>query len=149
MLDPNDKDNDLWPPLDDVETMRTPLHILREVASTLAPKTHNLIEAVVTSQQMNNSGLGNSFRQTLVLRAPLLANYTYNLLSLQHDIELWPAKVVTPNQSHTSTTGDVRNEEQLRARLAEVFHHPQTVKVLRSMLAQSKSAQPRITLTQP
>lgn len=147
MIDPTD--NDLWPALDDVDVMRTPLHILREVAATLAPKTQNLVEAVVTSQQMNNTGLGNSFRQTLILRAPALGGYTYNLLSVQHDIELWPAKVITPHQSHTSTNGEVRNEEQLRTRLAEVFHHPQTVKVLRSMLAQSKNAQPRIALAQP
>ena len=140
--------NDLWPPLDDVDVVRTPSLILKEIAATLGPKTGNLVEAVVSSQQMGGGGAGNTFRQTLLLRAPALGGYTYNLLTVQHDIELWPAKVISPNQSHTSSHGEVRNEEQLRARLAEVFHHPQTVKVLRSMVAQSKNAQAQLEVTE-
>lgn len=136
--------NDLWPNLDDVDVVRTPTVILKEIAATLGPKTNNLVEAIVTSQQMGGNGVGNTFRQTLVLRAPALGGYTYNLLTIQHDIELWPAKVISPNQSHTSSHGEVRNEEQLRGRLAEVFHHPQTVKVLRSMVAQSKNTQSQV-----
>jgi hypothetical protein len=69
--------------------VRTPIAILREQAALLGTKTKNLVEATVYTESY-----GAEFRHLFNLVVPGLNDYTFNLFTIQHGINLYPVTVV-------------------------------------------------------
>jgi hypothetical protein len=106
--------------------IRTPASILREQASLLGEKTHNLIEGKVATS--NN---GAFFFQTMFLVAPALNNYHYELLKVRHEIQLYPVVDVTnPGKPLKSEAEFV---DWLRAKLSSL----ETRRIIEALLAQT------------
>src|SRR5579863_7944791 len=79
---------DFWGEIVAVD-VRTPVAILREQAAALGTKTKNLVEATVYTESYRGA-----FRHLFNLVVPGLDNYTYNLLTIEHGISLYPVTVV-------------------------------------------------------
>ena len=115
-----------------LETVRTPLQILREQAAALGPKTKNLVEAEVSS-----SSQGDKFQHRLDLVVPTFDGYRYHLLTLIHDIKLFPVTVYYPINEALSL--QVRSEDELNSALQKALSAEQTKQII-SRLAVHASA---------
>ena len=114
-----------------LEAVRTPLQILREQAAALGPKTKNLVEAEVIS-----STTGILFQHRLNLVVPTLDGYRYHLLTLTHDLELFPAALRGPNDPMSQS---VASEDELNSALQKALSAEQTKQII-SRLAVHASA---------
>lgn len=79
---------DLWPEFDRIDRIRTPVSILVEQASLLGEKTNNVVQGKVVSSTTKSSTFLHRFR----IVSPSLEGYSYNLFSVQHEIEIYPAE---------------------------------------------------------
>ncbi len=121
---------DLWPDAFDVRDLLTPVTILKQQAALLGPKTNNLVEAEVTS-----SADGPRFIHKLVLVAPALDSYRYQLITISHTIELYPVNVVY----HARNSGSVaRDQEELVEQLGSKLSDEKTTSLIRALIAQSR-----------
>ncbi len=119
---------DLWP--EDVAEpgdLRPPVVILREQAGLLGTKTKNIVEATVASW-----GSAEEFEHHFKLVAPAF-NYVYRLFAVRHDARLYPATVVWLDQEHK-----VNSEDELLAKLREIFSSEETRRVINVLMAQSQ-----------
>lgn len=80
---------DLWPEKIGVVRYKSPVAILREQASLLGQKTRNIVTAEVS--EGDNGGEWFSYFFHIV--APALGNYRYKLLSISHEISLYPVEI--------------------------------------------------------
>lgn len=78
---------DFWGDLG-VAELRTPVTIMREQAALLGAKTQNLIEA-----RVRTSVLDNYFWHFFDLIVPSMDNYSYELFSVWHAVELYPVRI--------------------------------------------------------
>lgn len=153
---------DLWP--DDLLSqpdIKAPITILKEQASLLGKKTKNLIEAEVRPDQevetpttleriigqtrprlLLNEG---EFRYDFYLVAKTLG-YRYKLLSMQHNINLYPVAVLPDEDIMAEITGDqevrqlrAETEQQLIELMQQVFTAKKTRRVIQALLAQMMS----------
>ena len=125
--------NDMWGDFQ-VEAIRTPVQILREQASALGPKTRNLVVAEVdTSIRRSYSYQDKAFVHRLTLVVTSLDDYRYLLLSLSHDIELYPVHVEFLADDFKV---DVTSEEKLNEVLQKVLSAPKTKNIISSLLGQ-------------
>jgi len=123
--------NDLWPDLTSEPEEKSPLLILREQAEKLGAKTANLIEAEVTA---NPSTIYDGCLDVrFILKAPALNGYEYVLLSLIQPVDLYP---VYWAEDHT----EVKNEQEFKEYLKTLFKSDRTVKIISSLIAQSKNS---------
>ncbi|MFN0107786.1 MAG: hypothetical protein ACKVZH_02960 [Blastocatellia bacterium] len=137
-------ERNLWPQdlFTAVETQRTPLALMREQATLLGEQTRNLVEAkVVTSTQETIGGdlfivrsNTTQFVQTFNLVSPALSNYTYQLFRVIHPVEGFPLKVLFEDSEYAANS-----EEELVATLKVIFAHEKTRRVIKAMIAQSRS----------
>lgn len=121
---------DLWP--DDLAdtSVVAPVAILREQAALLAKKTKGLIEGRI---QTNTAGTGRNFLHHFFLVAPPLDNYTYHLLTVSHEMTLYPVTVMyVPTRENES----VESEDAFVALLATSFRRPETRRVIEALLVQ-------------
>lgn len=125
---------DLWPDLD-FPHVRSPHTILREQAAFLTTKSKGLIVGRVTRfTHKEDFGAAVSVI-TLDLQVPALGNYSYQLLSLEHDpVLLYPVK--------SADGTELENEEALKTYLQSAFNSHDTRNVLRSLISQSSEAKP-------
>lgn len=126
-----DSNDDLWPDLTGDPEVKSPLLILREQAAKLGTKTSNIIEAEVTA----NPGDDGFLHVRLILKAPALNGYEYVLLSVNQSIESYPA-YLTEEYDHKK----VNNEQEFKTFLGNLFKSDRTVKIINSLIAQSKHA---------
>lgn len=125
-------DNNLWPSFADVPDIITPLQILKEQAAFLESSTNNLLKAEIVP----NSAEGTQVF-TLRILAPLVGNYSFNLLKIEHGIMLYPLKGVF----YMSNTGfKATDMEGFKQILKECFTHEETIRVIKSLISQSRSA---------
>lgn len=80
---------DLWPSGIEVERISAPLIILREQAALLGERTKNLVQAEVIEEESRRD----RFIFYFFLLAPVLGNYRYQLLTVSHDIDLYPVEI--------------------------------------------------------
>jgi hypothetical protein len=109
-------------------TVRTPLAILREQAAMLGPKTNYLLEARVDT----NVDEDRRFIHRFNLVVPALDNYTYQLFSIVHGVDLYPVKDWA--QIHV-LDDEAEFTEWLRQRPSS----PETRKILSNLIAQAQS----------
>jgi len=117
---------DLWGNLDTEAPSRTPLSILKEQATLLGQKTGNVVEASVKT-----IALSNTFVHRLLLVAPALDNYTYELLKFIQPIQLYPVSI----------SEDLRldDEESFVKWLGEKLSSNETHRIIANLLSQSRS----------
>ena len=119
---------DLWGEIDTEGPSSTPLSILREQASLLGQKTGNVIEAKVETLTISNT-----FVHKLLLVAPALNNYTFELLKIIQPIQLYPVS--------TPASKDLRldDEESFVKWLREQLSSDETHRIITNLLSQSRS----------
>lgn len=124
----------LWPDFD-TEEIKGPKAILIEQAKYLAEKTNGLLSADVVTNRFKGK-----FTHTLCIIAPLLDNYRYGLFSVEHEALYYPATVSWDVPSEDRRLGKIVNDsEELIERLRVIFNSPDTVKIISSLLSQSKA----------
>src|SRR5580704_14983057 len=79
----------LWGDLSNFEIVRTPKAILKEQADLLTQATSGVLEGAVNEEESSIK----DFRYDLDIRVPTLNRYIYTVLSVHHDLELYPARV--------------------------------------------------------
>ncbi|MGZ5585239.1 MAG: hypothetical protein ACXWE4_01050 [Methylobacter sp.] len=126
-----DSNDDLWPDLTGEPEVKSPLLILREQASKLGAKTSNIIEAEVTANPSSDGSLYVRF----MLKAPALNGYEYVLLSINQPVDLYPVNLTDDFFGDTA-----KNEQEFKQFLENLFKSERTVKIIRSLIAQSKNA---------
>ena len=122
---------DLWGNFQ-LEAVRTPLVILREQAAALGPKTQNLVEAEVSTSTFRGE-----FRHRFELVVPTFDDYRYDLLTLTHDIEIYPLHLEYPADTELSRV--VSSEDELKEALQKALSSTHTQQII-SRLAGHASA---------
>jgi len=119
----------------DVSTIRTPLIIMREVASELTRRTEGLLRGHVTSNRPRFA------KSQLVLRlsiiVPALDNYEIAVATYSQPMEIYPGQLVS---EILETNYVISSEEELVSGLKDLLAEPKVQKVIASLLSQSKTA---------
>ena len=119
---------DFWPEIETRDIV-TPASILREQAGLLGPKTMNLVTAEVIAERQERT-----FAYRLFLVAPALANYTYLVLRMEHDIRMYPA--IVTDYIHESKR-EVADQDEYVGLLAAILSSAEVKTVVESLIAQS------------
>ena len=124
----------LWPEIDTPEDT-SPKIILEYQAAELAKATRNRLRATVeASMRVDWVYL------SLYLGAPALGKYQYLLITFRHRVDgLYPVERIKPGSS-TAVTDTYDSEDGFIAGLAKALREDETLRVLKTLLAQSKSA---------
>jgi hypothetical protein len=112
-----------------------PVTILREQATHLGERTHNLVEAQVRTTAPS----ADHFLHHFELVAPALDNYTYPLFSVAHDIRLYPLTVDFHPSSSLSEGFKAQTQEEFLDRLRTIFASPETKRIIQALISQSTS----------
>jgi hypothetical protein len=104
---------------------------LKEQARALSDATKGILQGKVEVGTR-----GNSFTIALSIIAPALNNYEYEVVRVQHGIELYPAQVVSASEARVMKCQD---EEELTAALGSILGSEKTSSVIASLIAQSKA----------
>lgn len=121
---------DFWPDIS-ASKPRTPLSIMKQQAALLGKHTNNLVEAeVVTASEAG------SLYHRLFLVAPTL-DYRYQLLSVSHDITLYPIEVYASKLPAARQT--VKTEADFVEWLKKVLSSDETKRVVSALLAQAEA----------
>lgn len=129
----------LWPEEIDVSDVIAPVSILKEQASLLGERTKNLVEGRVMQSGPEIFATNKAqFSYNFDLIAPALNNYRYRLFRIEHDVELYPL-FIRDCEAFADKELEVLNEEQLLARLGDIFSSEKTLAVIKSLIAQSRA----------
>ncbi|WMX12770.1 hypothetical protein [Aureispira sp. CCB-E] len=124
------ENKNLWPDFD-MNPVVTPKAILLEQGNFLNEKTKNVLHVDVSTVTQTN---GDTVLHFYIV-APNMNNYRYLLLSIMHKITLYPLEL----DFHTpEITYECVDQEDLLSDLKEIFNHESTIKIIHSLLAQSK-----------
>lgn len=152
---------DLWP--DDLVSelgVRAPRTILKEQASLLGKRTKNLVQGDVRPHQVEEAPTG--LEQIMGARQPgpvvnetflydfyvvaKTLGYRYKLLSIQHDINLYPVAVLPDEDIMMEISGGqkvqkqwAKSEPELIELLQRIFAAQKTRRVIQALLAQMTS----------
>lgn len=129
-------DENLWGELPSGNEFKPPLTILREQATLLSDITNKILVADVRVKRQ-----GTSISFSLRIVAPALDNYTYVVLSVTHDLFMYPVEVtnltlMTQKGPPTYTCND---EDAYKSVLKAVLSSQPVHRVISSLIAQSKS----------
>ena len=128
---------DLWP--DDLETgrMTTPAAILRQQAVLLAKKTGNALTARVDGgaldRRLVRDPQNQGFHYSFEVVAPSLANYTFQLFTVRHGMDLYPVKLDFRVQERAY---EAASEAEFIEVLRQVLSSPETKRVIETLLSQ-------------
>lgn len=123
--------DDLWGDLPIGERLRTPVSILREQAAILEKKTDGLLIGRVVNEPMEGT-----FLLYFSIVAPALNNYTYRILQVEHEIELYPLEVFDPVTGNDYTCED---ESAFREKLKEILSSEPVRNAVIGLLSQIRS----------
>ena len=119
----------LWGDLSALETVRTPKELLTEQASTLTEATEGVLRGKVDRQ-----GTGPRFAYDLDVYVPVLNNYTYTILTITHELGLYPVRV-TSSAPQRSEKCD--NEEQFLEVLESILSSKDVKFILSRLMSQA------------
>lgn len=129
---------DLWPKEIGTVKIKSPVAILREQASLLGQKTKN----IVTAEVSEGDGERGTFSYFFHIVAPALGNYRYKLLSISHEISLYPLEVNVEDaifDEIDNTLKNYRDESEFQYLVAD--SEEKFIKILRAVLGSKKSFQ--------
>jgi hypothetical protein len=118
--------DDLWGELPDVEKIKTPFVILKEQAELLTEKTNGLLVGEVTQDD---------FLYLFNIIVPTLNNYSYNLLRVSSDIDIYPLLL-----SGEAASVECSDEDQFKEELGKILKSGETKKIIGKLLAHVRSA---------
>ena len=122
--------DDLWGELPPTSNLRTPAVILREQAELLSQKTEGLLTARITTPK------GRDFVYKFVMIAPTLANYSYSVLQVQHEIGFYPLSMTDLQEGMEHLCKD---EEEFKVALGRILKSDRTHSVVSQLLTHIKS----------
>jgi hypothetical protein len=142
---------DLWPTNIENNRVNSPVVILREQAALLGEKTKNIVMAAVVEGSAVGGGL---FAYDFFIVGPALQNYRYRLLTIFHDVALYPVKVFVEEDilsevvsAHSFTKAKVvqfgvdviaaQTEDEFIEVLRAVFGSTKAVAVVTAILSQT------------
>jgi hypothetical protein len=121
----------LWGSLPNVDGVRPPYALLKEQADHLREMTQGLLYGEISQRTLTSY-----FILTFGVKAPALNNYFYELFTVTHDIDLYPARIETPDGSVRAETKD---EIELTKVIADILKSSKTQRVIAGLLAQLKA----------
>lgn len=124
--------DDLWGDLPEVQSLRTPLVILKEQSELLNEKTEGLLVGEIKQSQN-----GTKFVYELMIVAPTLNNYTYHLLTAIHDIGFYPVRLI--DRMISTDKGSCSNEEEYKNGLRDIFSSEKNKNVISKLLTHINS----------
>jgi hypothetical protein len=86
----------LWPEITEVSEVTPPVTILDQQALMLGNMTKNILLAEVKTEERES----HEFSYGLYIIAPVLDNYRYRLLTVWHNIDLYPVIVMVEKDIH-------------------------------------------------
>ena len=132
-----DKIPDLWPDELQASEVTPPSTILRTQATSLAHRTKGVLEGRVKSGAKQEA-----IYHTLFVVAPALGNYQYALLTITHDVKLYPVSMsAEEGRSWTEYNDETEFIEGLRDRLSSA----ESRRVIGALLTQSRNPDEFIT----
>jgi hypothetical protein len=120
---------DLWPDQFGTLSLPPPILTMREQATIISNKTGGRIVAEVATARH-----GNNFEHVFLLVAPFLDDYRYQLFRVIHPVDLYPLEL------HADVMDQIlqcKTSEEFETALRTIFASPQTIKVVRAILAQT------------
>jgi hypothetical protein len=129
----------LWGTLPDTPEQKPPVTILKEQAELLAHLTNGLLQGRATIE-----GGGTEFYLTLSIVAPAL-DYSYEVLTANHSIDLYPVRVRTSERHHPIARHEkipeihCANRQAFEDTLQQILTSQRVSAVIASLLAQSKA----------
>ncbi|SRR5260221_8681887 len=125
----------LWGEISTEQLLRTPTSVLREQATALTKATKAILEGHV--RVSSRDGL---FAITLSIVAPTIDNYEFDVVYATHGVDLYPV-TVAPDWDRYSRDAqvDCDDEDELLAALEKILGSSRVQRVIKSLLAQSKS----------
>jgi hypothetical protein len=107
----------------------TPVSILRQQAELLGGRTEEIVLGVVRSYSDDEY-----FVHDLALEVPALRYYRYELLSIRHNVNLYPV-----DGTFDSYVRNLPTEREFRDWLKSVLTSGKTKQVLQTLIAQAKN----------
>jgi len=119
----------MWGDLSELQPIQMPETFMKEQAEQLYELTGGILEG-----RVERTTSGARFGITLVIVAPRLNNYKYEILHLWQPFEIYPLDFVDLVNDKTWKCG---NEEQFLARLAETLNSQGVRRVIQVLVSQS------------
>jgi len=137
----------LWPPEIEIINVTPPVTILEQQASMLGNMTKNIILGDVKARESEEY----DFSYIFYIVAPALSNYRYKLLTICHNIDLYPVTIQVEesifNEVPKSITGAIgeripnsifaKSEEQFTEVLKAIFNSNKAKRVISALHSQS------------
>jgi len=120
----------LWGNLEDLEIVKTPKDILKEQAGFLTKATKGVLVGNV--EEIDSRGI---FQYDLNVEVPSLNNYVYTVLSIRHEIDLYPVHLINPSVKPPLIC---KNEEDFIERLGESLSSKRVKTALSRLVSQAK-----------
>jgi hypothetical protein len=117
-----------WGTIPVAENIASPYSILKEQAEFLATGTGQLLTG-----EVQKKADGNLFIIKFFIRAKALNNYKYSLLTVTHDVHLYPVEVLS---SQDPFPKPCRNESEFKDILRNILSSEKTRSVVQALLAQ-------------
>lgn len=124
----------LWGDIKAEESVRTPTNVLKEQAAALSQMTKGILYGKVEV-----GSRGNKFKIGLSIVAPAINDYEFEVVYVEHDIELYPVNVVAAWEPYESRKRiECQNEEEFTVALGQILGSKRVSQVISSLIAQSK-----------
>jgi hypothetical protein len=126
----------LWGDVTSVAPVRTATTILKEQATALMEMTKGTLRGKVNVSTNAEGG----FEILLCIIAPAINNYKFEVVFIEHGIELYPAKVVAAwDRFISGKEVKCKNEDELTNALGRILGSDQVTRVITSLVSQSKA----------
>ena len=122
--------NNMWGDLSDLEPVQSPKAILQEQAQYLTQATDALLIGEVDSRAAD----AGKFHYYLDIRVPNLNDYIYTVLSIKHDLEIYP---ITVQSEKPQVSQECNDEERFRAVLKSILGSGEIKKILSRLISQA------------
>jgi len=136
------KTEDLWPSDLGLETIVTPVSLLRTQANLLGERTRGMLVGEVKTWTT-----GDTIHHALDVVVPALDDYKYRLLKVHHPAMLYPVFVDQEPMPYGSIRlsipiereggGGLKDEDSLREWLRQALARPETKQILAHLYAQA------------
>ncbi len=136
---------DLWP--EDIQepiNVKSPVTILKEQAALLGKRTNNLVTAEVSKKENN---IRAEFEYLFFIVSTSL-NYRYKLFSIEHNITLYPLRIITDTDLIQEVTDDetasifsritINDEEEFYRILQKIFGSTKVKRIISTLMRMIK-----------
>lgn len=123
--------DNFWGDIPKAENIKTPRSILKEQISYLEQGTDGLLTGKLTVSTDDDGDI----RTTMLIIAPALNNYSYEVTELFHSIALYPLHIHHPRNGWIPC----QNESEFKIALRDILQSETIKRIISGLLAQIKS----------